>query len=167
MFETLGGLPAHPLLVHVVVVLVPLAAIGMIVIALRPQWQRAYGPLVVGLAGVGFLGALFAAASGEELEEVRQSAGETISATLRDHAEMGDTAELLAGVFFLFVVLWFVVTRWSAHVGAERAAKSLRKPKAIAVALIALASLSGAIATYSVTVAGHNGAKSVWESDQP
>lgn len=167
MFEELGGLPAHPLLVHVVVVMVPLAAIGMIAIALRPKWQRAYGPVVVAFAGLGFLGAIFAASSGEELEEVRRSAGETISATLRDHVEMGDTAEVLAGIFFLFVVAWFVVTRWSARVGEERAAKTLRKPKAIAVGLLAVAALSGAVATYSVTVTGHNGAKSVWENDQP
>lgn len=167
MFEELGGLPAHPLLVHVVVVLVPLATIGMIALALRPAWQRAYGPVVTVLAGLGFAGALFAAASGEELEEVRRSAGETISQTLRDHAEMGDTAEVLAGVFFLLVLAWFVISRWSARVGEERAAKVLRKPKALAVALVALAALSGAVATWSVTVTGHNGAKSVWESDQP
>ncbi len=71
----LAAIPSHPLFVHVPVVLVPLAAIGAIAIAVRPRWMAAYGYPVAGLAGVGFVGALIAAHTGEELEESYQAAG--------------------------------------------------------------------------------------------
>lgn len=39
--NNLFGLPAHPLLVHLPVVMVPLAAIGALVLAIRPRfWSR-------------------------------------------------------------------------------------------------------------------------------
>jgi hypothetical protein len=39
------GLPAHPLLVHAAVVLVPLAAVSFIITGVREVWRRAYYPL--------------------------------------------------------------------------------------------------------------------------
>jgi len=39
---TINGLPLHPLLVHAVVVLLPLAAVGSIIIAVVPKWRRRY-----------------------------------------------------------------------------------------------------------------------------
>ena len=39
VFDLINGLPVHPLVVHAVVVLVPLAALGTIAIALRPAWR--------------------------------------------------------------------------------------------------------------------------------
>jgi hypothetical protein len=47
VFGQINGLPVHPLVVHLVVVLLPLAAIGTIAIAVRPVWRRPYGALVV------------------------------------------------------------------------------------------------------------------------
>jgi uncharacterized membrane protein len=167
MFETLGGLPAHPLLVHIPVALIPLAAIGTIVMALRPKLLRTFGPTVAGLAGVGFLGALLAANTGEELEEARQAAGETISAQLHDHAEMGDTVQIIAGLFFLLVLAWVLFNRWSTKVGAERATAVVRKPKLVGIVLAVLVVLAGVGATVSVTLTGHSGAKSVWEQSAP
>ncbi|MCX6467463.1 MAG: hypothetical protein NTW05_28360, partial [Pseudonocardiales bacterium] len=47
------GLPLHPLVVHAVVVLLPLAALGTVACALRPSWraQLAVPTLLVALAG--------------------------------------------------------------------------------------------------------------------
>ena len=67
--DTLFGLPAHPLIVHAVVVLVPLAAIGGIAIALS-AWVRAHiGWLVVAFAVAGVVLVPLATGSGEALEE--------------------------------------------------------------------------------------------------
>lgn len=52
MFDTLNGLPAHPLVVHAVVVLFPLAILGTLLIAIRPRWRVRYGPLVVAATSV-------------------------------------------------------------------------------------------------------------------
>ncbi|MCW2828706.1 MAG: hypothetical protein JWQ67_2322, partial [Marmoricola sp.] len=45
MFDTFNGIPLHPLVVHAVVVLLPLAILGTIAIAVRPGWRGKYGPL--------------------------------------------------------------------------------------------------------------------------
>ncbi len=48
--DTLFGLPAHPLIVPAAVVLLPIAAIGLIVVALVPKLRRHYAPVVFGVA---------------------------------------------------------------------------------------------------------------------
>ena len=47
LFDTLLGLPQHPLVVHAVVVLLPLTALVEIAVALQPRWNRAWGVWVV------------------------------------------------------------------------------------------------------------------------
>lgn len=60
------GLPLHPLVVHVAVVLVPLVALGALAVALWPAARRRYGHLVTVLA-VGAAGsALVAQKSGQD-----------------------------------------------------------------------------------------------------
>jgi hypothetical protein len=34
--DTISGLPAHPLLVHIPVILIPVAAVGVIIMAIKP-----------------------------------------------------------------------------------------------------------------------------------
>ena len=58
--ENLFGLPAHPLVVHAAVVLLPLAAIGTIVVAVLPRARRHYAPVVFAVAllatvGIGWI----------------------------------------------------------------------------------------------------------------
>lgn len=43
MFDTVFGLPLHTLVVHAVVVLVPLAALGTVAIAAVPAWRARFG----------------------------------------------------------------------------------------------------------------------------
>jgi uncharacterized membrane protein len=162
--NTLFGLPAHPLLVHVPVVLVPLAAIAVIAMAIRPKWLRTFGPVVAAMAGIGFIGALLAAGSGEELLDSRRAAGQTISATLNDHAELGDGTQAFCGIFFVLVLLWVGFAWWRNRVGEEKAVAKVRKPKAIVAVLMVAAVLSGSAAAISIAATGHNGAKAVWES---
>ena len=51
--ETFFGLPAHPLMVHLPVVLIPLAGIIAIVFAFRPAWLDRFGWHLVVLSGLG------------------------------------------------------------------------------------------------------------------
>jgi hypothetical protein len=46
MFHTVSGLPLHPLIVHAVVVIGPLSALGAIAFALVPRWRGWLGWLV-------------------------------------------------------------------------------------------------------------------------
>jgi hypothetical protein len=83
--ETLRGLPLHVLVVHGVVVLVPLVAVGTLLTALWPAVRRYFGALVV----VGALAATalvpVATGSGENLE--RQLGAEEL---VRDHSAWGE-----------------------------------------------------------------------------
>jgi hypothetical protein len=84
---TVNGLPAHVLLVHAIVVLLPLSALLIVLTALWPAAQtRLAGPnailslIVVALVPI-------TTNAGEWLE--RRMAG---SSLLHDHTELGDTA---------------------------------------------------------------------------
>jgi len=164
--ETLFGLPAHPLLVHIPVVLVPLAAIIAIVFAFRPAWLDRFGWALVGLSFVGAIGAIFAAGSGEGLETLQ---AEPESAAREDHFELGETARTIAILFFLIVAA-IVVIRYLAR---KRAAKgeqatglwAFLASKGAAILMAGALVLSGAAATYTMAKAGHQGAKLAWEEE--
>jgi uncharacterized membrane protein len=66
--DQLFDLPAHPLLVHVPVVLVPLALFVSLV-ALVPRARRIAAPAAAALALVGGIGVVLATGSGENLED--------------------------------------------------------------------------------------------------
>ncbi|NQU36171.1 MAG: cytochrome b5 domain-containing protein, partial [Actinobacteria bacterium] len=46
LFDTVNGIPAHVLVVHVVVVLLPVSALGALAIAAVPRWSAQFGPFV-------------------------------------------------------------------------------------------------------------------------
>jgi uncharacterized membrane protein len=173
--DTIGGLPAHPLVVHAPVVLIPFAAFGTILLAARLRWVAAYGPLVVFAAFVGFVGAILATNSGEALEEVYESSGQDLTPVLRDHAEMGGRVPWIAGLFLVLVAVWV----WSARRHLDRSsehppvdsaiASSTVRPvsRRVALGLAVASAVVGLVATVAVTRTGHSGAASVWEQVTP
>jgi uncharacterized membrane protein len=164
--NTLAGLPAHPLLVHIPVVLIPLATIGVLLMVFSPSLRRRLGWAVVAVAGVGFLGAILAASTGEELLDARRSAGQTVTSTLSDHGEMGDGVQIFAGVFFVLLLGWVLFMWWQDRIGEDAAVAKVRKPKLIGWVLAVLMTVAGVGATVSVTITGHSGAKTVWEQQK-
>jgi hypothetical protein len=78
-----------------------------------------------------------------------------------------ETAETLVAFFFFLVLGWFVLSRWRARGGNERAAKVTRRSQAVAVGLIALASVAGIASAVVITQVGHSGATSVWQKELP
>jgi uncharacterized membrane protein len=65
VFEELLGLPMHPLVVHLPVVLVPLLVLGSLVYALVPKVRSYVGWVAVGLAVAAPLSAVVAKLSGQ------------------------------------------------------------------------------------------------------
>lgn len=157
--EKLFGLPAHPLLVHIPVVLVPLAGLIALVMAFKTAWLDKFGWWLVGLTGVGMIGAILAAGSGEGLESL-QRVGET--AAREDHFELGELARTLSIVFFL-VVLAVVALRWYAkNKGGDSGVWSFIRSKAGAIVVAVVLVISAGAATWTMAVAGHQGAKLAW-----
>lgn len=68
MPETIGGLPLHPLVVHFVVVLLPVASLGALLTAVWPAVRRRFGWLTVAAAVVATALVPVATTSGENLE---------------------------------------------------------------------------------------------------
>lgn len=165
--DQISGLPAHPLLVHIPVALLPLAAAGVVVLLVRRAWYERYRWAVLAIGAIGTLGAILAASSGESLEsQMRAKEGAEAVREIHDHAEAGDLARTLAIVFFValaaYVVLpWFLERRHAATPEAERAERAmptwLRPTLMVAVALTAVGSM------VSVINAGHSGASRAWE----
>ncbi len=82
MFDLINGIPVHPLVVHAIVVLLPLATLGTLAIVARPAWRLRYGPLVVAAAAIATALMPVATASGEALEKRVGDPGQ--------HAHLGD-----------------------------------------------------------------------------
>lgn len=147
LFDTLAGLPIHPLVVHLAVVLLPLAAMGLLAILAVRGWRERFGLLVlVGLA-VGTGAAFVAKESGEALAE---RVGEPA-----DHARWGDVLPVVAVGLFVVAVVWYFVQR--------RADKAVPPRRSIFGLVSGLVSALAALATIALTVlVGHSGAVAVW-----
>lgn len=146
--NNLFGLPAHPLLVHLPVVMVPMAALGAIILAIFPKYFARFGWWVTGISFIGAIGAILAAGSGETLEERVDR-----SSTLRDHAEMGETARLLAVALFVVLLIVMLARKY-------RAADMTKKAVSIAVSVVI--AVSAAAAGWVIIQTGHSGARASW-----
>jgi uncharacterized membrane protein len=94
----LGNLPVHPLVVHAVVVLVPMAILGGLIVVVWPAARRRYGWLVVAVAAVATAAIPIATSTGEGPEHRLPR-----TAAIETHARLGD--DLLVFVAGLVVVL--------------------------------------------------------------
>jgi Na+/proline symporter len=158
------GLPAHPLLVHAPVLLIPLCAIGAIWIVVSPTWRHRIGWIVVVLSGVAVVASQLAAGSGEALQEALKSESELVET----HAELGDTFFRFALAFFLAVLalmVWDTMQRRKAAVAGEDPDLRRLGRSGAAIVLGILVVVTAAGATYRVYQVGHSGAKSVWEEE--
>ena len=156
MFDLINGIPVHPLVVHAIVVLLPLALLGTIAIAVKPAWRRPYGPLVVAAVAVSAVLAPVATSSGEELEHRVGDPGE--------HAELGDQLiwfilPLLALTLALVWVDRRAATTATLAEGAERPTTTRSKLPAVLAALAVVAALACTVQVYRV---GDSGAKAAW-----
>ena len=172
--SSIAGLPVHPLVVHVAVVLVPLAAAALVFIAVVPRFRRSLLPFVLVLAIAGAAAAIVASSTGGSLEQtVRQAASTAGDPRPRfgDHPEQGNTAEFASIVFAIAVVVVAgvdVLTAAAASKSEEGLAGALgaygsRLPTWAPHAVYALAILPAAFAVITMIVAGHSGATLVWK----
>ena len=156
----LFGLPAHPLIVHIPVVLLPIAVLGAILIVVSPAWRARVGWLVVIAAGVSLLFVQLAIGSGEVLQE---SVDETD--LIREHAHLGEGLRPYAAVFFVAVLALMLYDRWRARRAEAGDAPAVangtwRDPVMATLAVVVLA--SAVLSMVWVYRAGHSGAESVW-----
>ncbi len=170
---SIAGLPVHPLVVHVAVVLVPLAAAALVFIAVVPRFRRSLLPFVLVLAIAGAGASIVASSTGGSLEHtVRQAAATAGDPRPRfgEHPEQGNTAEFASIVLAIAVAVVAVVevTVAAGSGNKEGMAGALgaygsRLPGWAPHAVYALAILPAIFAVITMIVAGHSGAALVWK----
>jgi hypothetical protein len=150
--ETVFGLPAHVLIVHGVVVLVPLTVLGTFAIAVVRSWRDRYGPLVAAVAVVAAINAFVAVLSGqafkERLEEDGMLGGE-VADKVEIHEALGSALRWYTLVLAVAVVALVVMAR-------RGAGRNL-------IFVIAVVSVIAAgAAGVQVIRTGHAGSTAVW-----
>ena len=144
------GLPAHPFMVHAAVVLLPLAALGVIIVALSPKLRTKYSSIVVILAAMAAGAMPLASGSGEALAR-RVDFNEATT----QHVNMGETGVGAAvAVLIAALALWWM--QWSR--GGQKATGWIPTTVVVLSIVVAIG------ATVQVGRIGHSGAKSVWQS---
>lgn len=143
MFDLVNGLPIHPLVVHAVVVLLPLACLGTLAVAVRPAWRSRYAHLVAAAALLSTVLIPVATSSGEALEKHVGDPGK--------HAALGD--QLIWFAVPLLVVSVLMV--WLDRRGARTPRTAMRAVSVLAV----VAALAAGVQVYRV---GDSGARAAW-----
>lgn len=148
MFDLINGIPVHPLVVHAVVVLLPLAVIGTIAIAVHRPWRARFGWLVVAASAVSTALIPVATSSGEALESHVGDPG--------THAQLGD--QLIWFAVPLLVLSVALVWLDSRRVRGKSQIGPGWMLRVIAVVAV-VAALASAVQVYRV---GESGARAVW-----
>jgi hypothetical protein len=144
-FGMLAGLPLHPLLVHSAVVLVPLVAIGALVMSYLPSFSRRHGKLILILALVAQVSVFLAKISGEAFSEI-------LKKNVEKHAELGEIAP-----FVTLPMVVLIYLRWRMdRAGSSTGSVAIRRLTSVALVISSLASL------VMIFLVGHSGASSVW-----
>lgn len=153
------GLPAHPLIVHAPVVLLPLALVGVILCLVKPSWRPA---LIIPTAVIGIIGALGAILASQSGEWLQARVPE--SNLVEHHQQLGEMARnlsiLFAGSLFVWALREMVETRdWFKDTFIAK----LVRPKWIGLAATIAVVVFGGLTTAWVVQAGHSGAKAAWK----
>lgn len=145
LLDTVGGLPVHALVVHATIVLVPLTAIGSILVVVWRSFSRRYASLVVVFGALAFLSAIVSKESGEQLVAHVQSPAE--------HIDVGDAMPAVAVFLLGLITVFWLVDR---GIPMNRARPLWLTLVGVVLILVALGSL------YWTFRVGHTGAEAVW-----
>jgi hypothetical protein len=160
-----SGLPAHPLFLHVPVILIPVAAIGALVLVAWPRLFARHG-LWIGLVAVVALGATnLTIGAGHALRNDLNLQGPGIVA---QHASAADR---LRAVLILFTALLLVAIAVFRTAGprvtgvgpVDGALTAIRSGAALGAALRVIVAVLAVVSLYYVFHTGDLGAKAVWQ----
>jgi hypothetical protein len=142
MFDTITGLPVHPLVIHAVVVGIPLMAIITIVVAVRRNLRERFSWWVAGANLLLFLVSLVAKESGEALQQAR---GGQLAI---EHGQLGS------------VLPWFVLVL----AATSAAVAGTSRNRALGPIAVVASIVSSVLAVWWCVRTGDAGARAVWGS---
>jgi cytochrome b involved in lipid metabolism len=144
IFDTIAGLPVHPLIDHLVVIALPTFALLTIALVAFPKLRKNYGLVNLGGLAVSVVASFIAKQSGEALS---MRVGYPT-----DHAELGENLVLIAALLFALTAVWYFFLS-----NADYAKKTITKISGIVAASVAV------VAIIATVLVGHSGAKATWE----
>lgn len=155
MFDTIAGLPLHPLVVHATEVIVPAAAVTVLLAVLWPRFRRWARFVPLGLSVIALVLVPISTESGESLEH---RVGE--NNLIETHSNLAEG--LLPWVIGLVVVAAaLLVWNWN----DRKEGSTPRDPRWVpAVLAVAGVLVAGGTTVQAIRV-GHSGATAVWQED--
>lgn len=146
MLQTIFGLPVHPLIVHATVVIVPLAALSVLLAAVWPRFRGWAGVLVPVLALAAVVLTPLSTSSGEALQGM---VGD--SHLVEEHSELAD------------MLIWWVIPLLVGAAGVwwfNRRGVTGRRGLMVAASVVSVVAALGT--TVQVVLIGHSGAQAAW-----
>ena len=145
--DLITGLPIHPLINHGVAVLVPLAAIGALLVIFIPKLRLNYSPLVLVTVLLATVSAFIATQSGEALSER--------VGLPNAHATQGERLSYVVLAFAILFSTWFALEK------SERTRERVANlGKRVLKVVIPITAISSFVLTILV---GHSGAQATWQ----
>lgn len=175
--EYFRGLPTHALVVHATVVLLPLAALSLVLGAFSSSLRARLGVVLPLLGIVSVALVLVSTNTGGSFKDSLEAKGQKSSAILNRHAQLADqllpwtigVAVVAIAVYALQVIgrraaaprSVGAATTAPARVSADAAALAARSPLSVVLAVLSVIAAVGLLVT--VVAVGHLGAESVWQ----
>jgi hypothetical protein len=153
---TVGGLPAHILLVHAVIGLVPLTAVLVVLVAVWPSARRWLTWPAAAAALVTLVSVPVTTDAGEWLERRVER-----TELMRAHTELGDTM-LPWAIALAVIALAFLARKLLADRAARRGAPAGAGGRVVSLVLAVLAVVAAVGAVAMVYRVGDSGARAVW-----
>ncbi|MFF4543858.1 hypothetical protein [Streptomyces sp. NPDC001435] len=154
MLDRLFGLPAHPLIVHATVVVVPTAAVAVALAALWPRFRVWAGPLPLLLSLTALTLVPVTVKSGESLARRLDE-----TALTQRHGDLGQGLLPWVGALTVAAAALFWLNRRDAHPPRTQHPARFRLTAA-ALILLALAAATGS--SLQIVRVGHSGAEAAW-----
>jgi uncharacterized membrane protein len=155
------GLPAHPLVVHLAVVLVPLAATATIAVGWNARWRHRYYLPIALVAIIGAVGAFLAQQTGGSLRRALRQAGKHVG----NHPQQGNVAFWTAALLAIVCVLLYLYDTYGDRLRSQWGiVDRYRLPVDENLVLYMIAVPIAVLALVFMVLAGHSGATLVWKT---
>jgi len=153
--HTAFGLPAHPLIIHMPVIFIPILGLAAIALAFSPKLADRFLLPVAAFSVVTMAATFLAVGAGEAFQEDRAKnmpgGGAVLNPTLADHEDAGKALRLTMILLTFALVAWLFSRRW---------------PPVVTIVLRVLTVLLAATAIFFVIRTGHLGAKLAWGREE-
>jgi hypothetical protein len=162
MFERFGDLPLHVLVIHVTVLVLPVAALTAIVYALVPKWRwlLRWPTLLLGL------GSLVCAFVAKQSGQAFVAAVPQLQPLVKIHQQRGNLLFWFVLVFAVVAVAAFLLLTGPSALANGKGAKAT-KSRPLELAMSVAIVVVGIVVIYQTIRTGDAGAKAVWTGVLP